>query len=207
MSWKYLEGRRFCKTSWRHLENYLKTSWRCFKNVLRTFEDVWLGRIYWSWRRRLENVFWTCMTNANMFALIKTSWGYLEEVFWRQRPKTFFKTSSRRFHQEEILVGLFSVLMTSSTPSDVVRTIKKYFSDFLLGFRSLGFFDDVDLVFQEVFSAWALELLKKSSYETFFMTSGSVAEVPWTESVGGWYDLVSCFEETISFIVLRVSLQ
>ena len=147
MSWKYLEGRRFCKTSWRHLQNYLKTSWRCFKNVLRTFEDVWPGRIYRSWRRRLEDVFWTCMTNANMFALIKTSWRYLEEVFWRQRPKTFFKTSPRRFHQEEILVGLFSLLMTSSTPSDVVRTMKKYFADFLLGFRSFGFFDNVDLVF------------------------------------------------------------
>ena len=36
MSW-----RRFCKTSWRHLENVLKTSWRRLEDVLKTFyEDV-----------------------------------------------------------------------------------------------------------------------------------------------------------------------
>ena len=59
--------RRLCKTPWRSLENVLKTSWKCLEdvlarrleNVLKTSsEDVWLRRIYWSWPRRLEDVFW-----------------------------------------------------------------------------------------------------------------------------------------------------
>ena len=67
MSW-----RRFCKTSWRRLVNVLKRSWQDVFNmfsqeeyigldqdVLKTSsEDVWLRRIYWSWWRRLEDVFW-----------------------------------------------------------------------------------------------------------------------------------------------------
>ena len=88
---KRLEGilkiswRRFCKTSWRRLEDVLKTSWR-------RLEDVWPRRIYWSWPRRLEDVFWRRKAKANIFVLIKTSWRRLEDVFWRRRQKT----SSRR---------------------------------------------------------------------------------------------------------------
>ena len=78
MSW-----RRFCKTSWRRLEEVLKTSWqhvlkmswRCRENVLKTYdqdstvsldqdvlktssEDVSVRWIYSSWSRRLEDFFW-----------------------------------------------------------------------------------------------------------------------------------------------------
>ena len=80
MSW-----RRFCKTSWRRLEDVLKTSWRRLEDVLKTSwkrledvlktysqdeyigldqdvlktssEDVRLRRTYSSWSRRLEDVF------------------------------------------------------------------------------------------------------------------------------------------------------
>ena len=78
--------RRLGKTSWGSLENVLKMSWR-------RLEDVWPRRIYWSWSRRLEDVFRRRMTKANIFVLIKTSWRRLEDVFWRRRRKT---SSSRR---------------------------------------------------------------------------------------------------------------
>ena len=123
-SWKRLEN--VLKTSWRCLEEVLKTfwrrladvlktywrrldktSWRCFENVLKTswrrIEDVWPRQIYWSWPRRLEDVFWRCKTKANIFVLIKMSWRRLEDVFWRRRQKT----SSRRLHQDECLLGRF----------------------------------------------------------------------------------------------------
>ena len=56
------------KTSWRRLQNIFKTSWRCLKDVfarlledvlktcLKRLKDVWPKRIYWSWSRRLEDV-------------------------------------------------------------------------------------------------------------------------------------------------------
>ena len=43
----------------------LKTSWR-------RLEDVWPRWIYWSWPRRLEDVFWRHKAKANIFVL-KTS--------------------------------------------------------------------------------------------------------------------------------------
>ena len=68
--------RRFCKTSWRRLENVLKTSWRRLENVLKTSwrriaktnilvltktssEDIRLRWTYSSWSRCLEDVFKT----------------------------------------------------------------------------------------------------------------------------------------------------
>ena len=94
-SWKCLEKvfkmswRRFCKTSWRRLEDVLKMSWRRLENILKT-----------SWRR---------MTKTNILALIKTSWGLLEDVFWRRMSKVnifvLIKTSSSCLHQEECLLG------------------------------------------------------------------------------------------------------
>ena len=76
MCWRYLED--VFKTSWRRLEDVLKTSWKRLEDVLKTSsEDVRLRRTYSSWSRRLE------------------------DVFWRQRRKT----SSRRFHQDECLLG------------------------------------------------------------------------------------------------------
>ena len=95
-SWRYL-----CKTSWRCLEDVfqevLKTFWRRLEDVLkrswRLLEDVWPRRIYWSWPRRLEDVFWRRKAKANIFVLIKTSWRGLQDVFWRRRRNT---SSSRR---------------------------------------------------------------------------------------------------------------
>ena len=109
------------KTSWRclqdvfarRLEDVLKTSWRRLEDVLKTFlQDV----LKTSWRRmaktnilvltktswiRLEDVFWRRTINKNIFVFIKTSWRRYEEVFWRRRRKT----SSRRLHQDECLLG------------------------------------------------------------------------------------------------------
>ena len=78
-SWKRLKDvlkmscRRFCKRSWRRLEDLLKTSWRCL-------EDIWSRRIYWSWSRRLEDVFWRRMSKANIFVLVKMPWKRFEDV-------------------------------------------------------------------------------------------------------------------------------
>ena len=81
MSW-----RRFCKTSWRWLENVLKMSWRRMaKTNILVFTNSF-------WRRR-EDVFWRRKAKANIFVLIKTSWRRLQYVFWRWRRKT---SSSRR---------------------------------------------------------------------------------------------------------------
>ena len=81
MSWRRLENvlktswRRFCKTSWRHLG---KTSWRRLENVLKTYsQDEYIGLD--------QNV-------------LKTS----SEDVWLI---IFIKMSSRRFHQDEFLLG------------------------------------------------------------------------------------------------------
>ena len=82
------------KMSWRRFQNILKTFWRCLEDVLKTswrrLEGVWPRRICWSWWRRLQDVFWRRMSKANIFVLIKTSW--------------------RRLHQDECLLGLFSLI-------------------------------------------------------------------------------------------------
>ena len=62
----------------RRLKDVLKSSWR-------RLEDAWPRRIYWSWPRRLEDVFWRRKAKANIFVLIKTS--------------------LRRLHQDECLLG------------------------------------------------------------------------------------------------------
>ena len=110
-SWKRFEDvlkmswRCFCKTSWRSLEvvlttpwqDVLKTSWRCLKDVfarrledvLKTFrktswrrlEDVWPRRIYWSWSRRLHDVF---KTNVCWVITIKGNISYLCWSFEKQ---------------------------------------------------------------------------------------------------------------------------
>ena len=111
----------FLKTSWRcledvfarTLEDVLTKSWRCLEDVLaRRLEDV----LKTSWRRiaktnilvltktswrRLEDVFWRRKAKANIFVLIKTSWRRLLKT----KTKDVFKTSSKRLHQDECLVG------------------------------------------------------------------------------------------------------
>ena len=96
----------------RRLEVLLKTSWRRFcKTSRRRFEDVWPRRKYWSWSRRLEEVFkmysedvwlvgicledalarhleeilktsWRRMAKTKILVLIKLSWRHLQDVFW-----------------------------------------------------------------------------------------------------------------------------
>ena len=109
MSW-----RRFCKTSSRlfkdilarRLEDVLKMSWKCL-------EDVWPRRVYWSWSRRLEDVFRRRMSIANMFVLIKTSW----RRFLKTKTKDVFKKSSSR----QMLPG--AILMRKFVNSLLGRTV------------------------------------------------------------------------------------
>ena len=83
MPWKRLEDilvRRvedILKTSWRP---FCKASWKRLEDVLKTYgQDEYI---------RLEDVFWSRKSKANIFVLIKTSWRRLEEVLWRWRRKT-----------------------------------------------------------------------------------------------------------------------
>ena len=96
--WRGLED--VLKTSWRRFQNVLKMFWRCLENVLKTswrrLKGIWPRKIYWSWPRRLEDVFfYRRKAKANIFIL--------EDVFWGRRRKT----SSRRLHQDECLLGKF----------------------------------------------------------------------------------------------------
>ena len=89
------------KTSWRRLQNVLNKSWRCLKDVLKTswrrLEDVW--------PRRLFGLHQDVLKTSSEDVWVKrifSSWSRrLEDVFWRRRRKT----SSRRLHQDECLVG------------------------------------------------------------------------------------------------------
>ena len=80
----------FCKTSWKRPENVLKTS--CLEDVLKTswisLEDVWPRQKYWSWSRRLEDIFKT-YSEEIWLGWMYSSWSRrLEDVFWRGRRKT-----------------------------------------------------------------------------------------------------------------------
>ena len=95
-SWRCLQdvfARRLedvLKTSWRRLG---KTSWKCLEYVLNT-----------SWIR-LENVLktsWRGMDKTNILVLTRTSWRRLLKT---KTKDIFFKTSSRRLHQDEWLLG------------------------------------------------------------------------------------------------------
>ena len=86
----------------------MKTFWRCLEDVFardfedvlkaswRRVEDVLLIRIYWSWSRRLEDVFWRWMSKGNVFV-------------WSKRLEDVLKTSSenedeRCLHQDKCLL-------------------------------------------------------------------------------------------------------
>ena len=89
MSWRRLED-----IFARRLENVLKTPWRRMTktNILVLIKTSW---------RRFEDVFWRRMCKVNIFVLIKTSWRRLLKT----KTKDVFKTSSRRLHQDECLLG------------------------------------------------------------------------------------------------------
>ena len=88
--WKCLEN-----VFARRLENFFKTSWKliAMTNILVLTKTSW---------RNLEGVFRRSITKANIFVLIKTSWWRLLKT----KTKDVFKTSSKRLHQEECLVGI-----------------------------------------------------------------------------------------------------
>ena len=103
MHWRRLEDvlrtflQNVLKTSWKDLEDVLKTSWT-------RLEVVWSRRIYWSWPRRLQDVLKTSSEDV-WLRRIYLSWSRrLEDVFWSKRRKTF----SRRLHQDECLLGIYS---------------------------------------------------------------------------------------------------
>ena len=89
------------KTSWKRLEDVLKTSWKRLEDVLKTswrrLKDIWPRQIYWSWPRRLEDVFWRRMINKNIFVFIKTSWRRLLKMktkdVLRSLQDVFIKTN------------------------------------------------------------------------------------------------------------------
>ena len=108
------------KTSWRGLEDVLKTSWRHMAkaNILVLTKTSW---------RRLEDVFWRRKAKANIFVLIKTSWRRLLKT----KTKDVFKTSSRRLHQDECLLGYFYV-QTSQQPTLKMFSLPQPFRQFRL---------------------------------------------------------------------------
>ena len=94
--------RRLGKMSWRRLEEVLKTSWRRFskkswrhlENVLKTYgQDEYIGLD--------QDVFKTSSEDVWLIRIYSSSSRHLEDVFWRRRRKT----SSRRLHQDECLLG------------------------------------------------------------------------------------------------------
>ena len=127
MSWWRLQN--VLKTSWRCLEDVFarrleevlntswkclsKTSWRRLQDILKTFlQDVWKT----SWRRfedilarRLEDALKT--SSEDVYGkyiwldenVLKTSWRHPLKT----KTKDVFKTSWRRLHQDECLLGSF----------------------------------------------------------------------------------------------------
>ena len=99
MPWKRLEDifagnlEDVLKTSWRRLQNVLKTSWR-------RLEDIWPRQIYWSWPRRLEDVLKTSSENVRL----RRTYSYWSSLL-KTMTKDVFKTSSRRLHQDQCLLG------------------------------------------------------------------------------------------------------
>ena len=57
---------------------------------------------------QLSHFLWRLMSKANIFVLIKTSWKVLKTSS-EDETKDVFKTSSRRLHQGEFLVGSIKV--------------------------------------------------------------------------------------------------
>ena len=133
-SWRYL-----CKRSWRRLEDVFKTSWTRFcKTSWRRFEDV----LKTSWRR-LEDVLETswrriAKTNILVLVLTKMSWKRLEDVLWRRMTKAnifvLIKTSWRRLHQDECLVGHYFLLIFPE--KYFARTVSKPLSEEVIVMRS-----------------------------------------------------------------------
>ena len=104
------------KTSWRRFWDVFKTS---HKTSWRRLEDVCPRRIYWSWPRRLQDLFWSRKAKANIFVLIKTFWRSLQDVFWRQR----WKTTSRRLQDVFIKMNVCWVTTVKNRINSVVYSL------------------------------------------------------------------------------------
>ena len=132
MSWRRLgeafrkSWRGFCKTSqgrlktsWRCLG---KTPWRCLEDVLKTSPELLQIVLKMSWRRLCKTFWrhlwndlkttWRRMAKMKIFALIKTFWKRLQEIFWRRMAKTNIRLDR-------------DVLKTSSEKEDERRLLKK----------------------------------------------------------------------------------
>ena len=163
-SWKLLENvlriswRRFYKTSWRcfkevlarRLEDVLKTSWRRLEDVwprwiclswsrrleesLNTYDQK---RIYWYWPRCLENVLKMSSEEVWVKRIYLSWWRHFEDVFWSRRQKT----SSRRLHQDECLLGYFYV-QTSQQPTLKMFSLSQPFRQLKLHQVTRGFCED-----------------------------------------------------------------
>ena len=192
------------KISWRRLEDVFKTSHRRLENVFKTpwrrLEDVWPRRIYWSWSRRLEDVFWRPLSKANMFVLIKTSSRRLEDVFWRRRRKT----SSRRLEDVFIKTNVcwtvsacaneppgFSVRGTS-TPNGLFQTINGSINNFLLTIEISYclFFTYVKILRSTI--TWMENLPHVNKFFTsFFSSTSAIIRMP--KRVHVWLNLTMKF--------------
>ena len=139
-----MSSKRICETSWRPIG---KTFCRCYEDVLKTswrrLEDVWARQIYWSWPRRLEDVFWRRMIKKDIF------------VFRRR-----LKPSSRRLDQDKYVC----VSLTSSEDVLVKTNI------FVL---VICLQDVIKTSCQDVFKTFSRRLAKTSSWhlQDVFKTS------------------------------------
>ena len=102
-SWRCLED--VLKTSWRRLEDVLKTSWKRLEDVLKTYDqDEYIGLdqdvLKTSWRRLLKTYELGEYIRLDQ-DVSKTSW----RRPLKTKTKDVFKTSSRRLHQDECLLG------------------------------------------------------------------------------------------------------
>ena len=139
-SWRHLEyifavrfedilktsWRRYGKTSWRSLKDILKTSWK----VLKTYDQdkyIRLNQDVLSEYVRLDqDVLKTSSEDVlprRIFSSRSRDLERLEGVFWIQRQKT----SSRRLHQEECLLG----------STRFIKNLKKSFCFSLIYFSHL----------------------------------------------------------------------
>ena len=149
-SWGYLEDvftRRLEDVSMKSWQYVLKTSWKRLDDVLKTYaQDEYVGLdqdvLKKAWtrmtktnivvlikmsRKRLEHVFWRSMSKANIFVLMKTFWRRL----LKSKTKDVFKTSSRRLHQDECLLGYFYI-QTSQQPTLKMFSLPQPFRQFRL---------------------------------------------------------------------------
>ena len=112
------------KTSWKCLqdvfatrfEDVLKTSWR-------RLEDEWTRRIYWSWSRRLEDVFKMSSEDEDerrlkdVFIKTNASWEGGLRVFRKQSPRGVFRNFAK-FTGKHLCQSLFSNKVAGLKPKN-----------------------------------------------------------------------------------------